>query len=194
MDSQAAQADLRASYVNGGPGAVVSGIVWFAAALTATIAGVAAGFVVLFFGGMTIFPLGTLIVRSVFRRDAPSDQNPGGRIVVETVFPMIGGLFAAWLLLPHRPEAVFPIAAIAVGAHYFGFRSAYGPIGYWVLATIMCVLGVAAVLGGVPHHGTVPYWIAAIEVGFGVWLTWSGLRAGSVVQAQPSGSATSGPS
>jgi len=89
-----AQADLRYSYVRGGPGAFVSGLVWLAAAITADSRGVAAGFTVLFFGGMTIFPLRALAVRGIFRRPSPSAGNPGPRVVIETVFPMIGGLLA----------------------------------------------------------------------------------------------------
>ena len=117
-DLPAAQAELRYSYLTGGPGASVSGIVWLVAAFTSQGRGVGKGFIVLFFGGMTIFPLGTLVVRSIFRRPPPSKSNPGPRVVMETVLPMMGGLLAAWLLLPSRPEAVFPIGAIAVGSHH----------------------------------------------------------------------------
>ena len=180
-----AQAELRRSYVNGGPGTVISGFVWLAAALVVSRSNVATGFIVLFFGGMTIFPIATLVVRGVFRRGPPSPENPGGRIVIETVFPMIGGLLAAWLLVPHRPEVVFPVAAIAVGAHYFGFRTAYGSVVYWVLAAVMCLVGLASIFMGVPDHVAVPYVIAAIEIAFGVWLTWTAL-SGDVVRPEPS--------
>lgn len=166
-----AQAELRASYMNGGPGAVVSGVVWLAAAIAATTWGTPTGFVVLFFGGMTIYPIGTLVVRRVFGRPAPSPQNPGGRTVIETVFPMIGGFLAAWLLLPHRPDLVFPLAAIAVGAHYFGFRTAYGDVVYWGLAAVICGVGLGTIFVGVPGSEIVPYVVAAIEVVFGVWVT-----------------------
>ena len=88
---------------------------------------------------------------------------------METVFPMVGGLFAAWLLLPHRPEAVFGVAAIAVGAHYYGFRTAYGDWSYWCLASILCLSGVASVLFQVPDGGLLPMYVAGIEVLFGVW-------------------------
>ena len=49
----------------------------------------------------------------MFRRAAASKGNPGGMTIVETIFPMIGGLLAAWLFIPHRPDFVFPIAASA---------------------------------------------------------------------------------
>lgn len=171
MDIATAQAELRASYLNGGPGAVVSGLVWLAAAVSATTWGTPTGFAVLFFGGMMIFPLGTLVVRTIFRRESPSPDNPGGRTVIETVFPMIGGFLAAWILLPYRPELVFPLAAIAVGAHYFGFRTAYGGIAYWGLAAVICAVGLGTIFVGVPGGGTVPYVIAAVELVFGGWVT-----------------------
>ena len=170
-----AQAELRHSYVRGGPGAFVSGLVWLVAAITADSRGVATGFTVLFFGGMAIFPLGALAVRGIFRRPSPSAGNPGPGVVIETVFPMIGGLLAAWLLLPHRPELVFPVAAIAVGSHYFGFRTAYGDVGYWVLAAVMCGVGTAAIFSQVLPPEAVAWIIAGVEMGFGVWFTIRGV-------------------
>ncbi len=174
MDIATAQAELREAYLRGGPGAVISGLVWLAAGITATSKGVPTGFVVLFFGGMLIFPLSLLVLRSFFRNPSVSKENPGGTTVIETVVPMIGGLLAAWLLLPHRPEFVFPLAAIAVGAHYFGFRTAYGDGTYWVLGGIMCLIGLATIFLKTPDSASVPYLIAGIEVVFGCWLTWQG--------------------
>lgn len=175
MDLATAQSDLRKAYVHGGPGTVISGLVWLAAGITAANFGVSTGFTVLFFGGMLIFPSATLAVRILFRRAPAKKENPGGLTVVETVFPMIGGLFAAWLFLPHRPDFVFPIASIAVGAHYFGFRTAYGDSTYWVLAGVMCLVGVAAIIAKIPSPTSVPYLIAAIEFLFGLWLTRIGI-------------------
>ena len=57
------QADLRRSYVGGGPRAIVSGLVGSAAAIMLAQSGVNAGFLTLFFGGMVIFPIATLICR-----------------------------------------------------------------------------------------------------------------------------------
>ena len=174
VDSVTAQSELRDSYVHGGPGAVVSGFVWLAAARTASTSDIATGFTVLFLGGMLIFPVATVIVRSLFHRAPPSKDNPGGRTVIETIFPMLGGFLAAWLLMPHRPDLVFPLASIAVGAHYFGFRTAYGDATYWVLGSALCLVGVAAIFIEIPQGTAVPYIVAAIELAFGVWLTWIG--------------------
>jgi hypothetical protein len=176
MEIQTAQAELRSAYLLGGPGAVVSGIVWLLAGLAASFHGVAIGFAVLFFGGMLIFPISAALVRFLFRRPAVTPGNPGGTTVVETVFPMIAGLLAAWLILPHRPEFVFPLAAIAVGAHYFGFRTAYGAWIYWVLGAVMCAVGLVAIFVIRTAPDTVAFVIAGIEVAFGLAFTALSLR------------------
>lgn len=179
MEYSKAQADLRRSYVHGGPGAVVSGVVWLVAAIVAGQKGIAMGFVCLFFGGMLIFPISNVLVRTVFRRPAPLKGNPGGVIVIETVFPMLAGFLAAWLIMPYQPDWVFPLAAIAVGAHYFGFRTAYGDATYWVFAAVLCLLGLLAIFVGMPGPDLVPYAVAVIEFLFGIWLIWAGTRGSS---------------
>jgi NO-binding membrane sensor protein with MHYT domain len=88
---------------------------------------------------------------------------------------MIGGFLAAWLLIPYRPDFVFPMSAIAVGAHYFGFRTAYGDWTNWILGGIMCAVGIASIFYGMPASGIVAYVISAIEVCFGLCLTWIGI-------------------
>jgi hypothetical protein len=185
MEIGAAQADLRASYVRGGPGAIVSGVVWLIAAITASASGVERGFVTLFFGGILIYPISTLIVRRVLRRSAPAPGNPGGLTVIETVFPMIGGFLAAWLILPYRPDFVFPLCAIAVGAHYFGFRSAYGDNAYWFIASALCVAGIGAIFAKFPHAAALPCTVSAMELIFGGWLTWRGMSRDERTSAQP---------
>jgi len=172
LDISTAQAELRRAFMHGGPGTIVSGFVWLAGGIFASSTGVATGFAVLFFGGMLIFPITELIVRGIFRREAASKTNPGGLTVIETIFPMIGGLLAAWLLLPHRPDLVFPMAAIEVGTHYFGFRTAYGDWTFWVLGGLMCGVGIANMFVGTPVSGVVPYAIAGIEIAFGGGLLW----------------------
>jgi len=154
-----AQADIRQAYLGGGPGTAVSGSVWLAAGLVAQEPGVKAGFLVLYFGGLLIFPLSLLVVRGLFRRPALPPGSLGERIVGETVIPMIGGLLGAWLLLPFRPELVLPMAAIAVGAHYFGFRSAYGDRTFWLPGAILCGIRLAPIFlvpGSVPTVGARP--------------------------------------
>lgn len=166
-----AQADLRRAYVGGGPGAVVSGMVWFAAAYVAANHDIRSAFITLFFGGMLIYPLGLAVAHLLFRRARESKDNPMGPIALESTFPMIGCLLAAWLILPFKPDHVFPIAAIAVGTHYFVFKTAYGDRTYWLLATVVAALGVTEIFGMTRLGAGMILAVGVIEVAFGAMLT-----------------------
>lgn len=165
------QADLRRSYLGGGLGAIVSGVVWLAAAITASRAGIEVGYTALFFGGFLIFPLATLIGKLFFKRPAVRADNPGGALAMETLPAMIGVLVIGFLLLNVKPDWVFPLAAIAVGAHYFPFRTAYGDRTYWVLGALMMAVGFASLTMGLFGGIITAYAIAVIEITFGIWLT-----------------------
>lgn len=165
MEVARAQADIRTSYVGGGPGMFVSGLVWGAAALVLGVAGDKTAFAVLFLGGMLIYPLGTLISRAVFRRAPAARANPLTPIAIESTIAMIGGLFAAWLLLQYAPDFAFPVAAIAVGTHYFAFATLYGDRTYWLVAALITLAGAAAIYLDLPTAQLLLA-VAAIEVVF----------------------------
>ncbi len=169
MNLATAQSEARYSFLRGGTGAIISGLVWLTAAIAASSNGISTGFAALFFGGMLIFPLSTLVVKFLFKRRLLPNGHPSGQIVIETIFPMIGMLFAAWLFVPLKPEWVFPIACIAVGTHYFGFRTAYGDLTYWLFGGIITAVGLASIIMKQPNSDTVPYVIAVIEIIFGFW-------------------------
>lgn len=172
-----AQADLRRAYVDGGPGTVISGLVWIAAAIAQAREGVAPAFAVLFFGGMLIFPLSVVVNRVSLGRTAESPENPFGRLVLESTVAMIGGLFAAWLFLRHDPALVMPLAALAVGAHYFAFRTAYGLPVFWGLGTVIVAMSLGAVFGFPPLTGSLVVAVGLVEIAFGLFLTIRGVRS-----------------
>lgn len=169
MDLKTAQAEARYTYSRGGFGALVSGVIWLIVAIIASKQGINTAFIVLFFAGMLIFPLSVLLLKLFFKRSMLPKGHPSGQIVGETIFPMIGFLFVAWLFIPLKPEWVFPIAAIGVGTHYFGFRSAYGDFTYWVLGGVVTAVGFLSIAFKQPNYEWVPYIVAAIEVVFGIW-------------------------
>lgn len=177
MDIASAQADLRRAYADGGPGVLVSGLVWLVAALIEARGGIGAGFAALFFGGMLIFPAALLINRKILRRAAEAKDNPFGKLVLECTIAMIGGLLAAWLFLPHAPELVMPLAAIAVGTHYFVFRTAYGDARFWLLGGAITAAGCVAIFGPLPRAEWLTMTVAFIELAFGAMLTASALKS-----------------
>ena len=171
-----AQADLRRAYTDGGPGVIVSGLVWLAAWYAESRHGVATGFYVLFLGGMLIYPLALLANRVLLRRGGEAKDNPGGHLVLESTIAMIAGLFAAYLFIDRAPELVMPLSAIMVGTHYFAFRTAYGDKAFWLLAAIITVVGLAAIYRFLPLPGPVTLQVAIIEVLFGAGLLVRGVR------------------
>lgn len=177
MEVAEAQSDLRRAYADGGPGVIISGLVWLAAAFAEMRSGTATGFLVLFFGGMTIFPLALLANRVILRRKAEDKSNPGGMLVLESTIAMIAGLFAAWLFLDYNPDLVMPLAAIMVGTHYFAFKTAYGDRLFWLLGAVVTVVGLAAIYPFLPLPGTVTLQVAVIEIVFGLFLLVRAVRA-----------------
>ena len=173
-----AQADLRRAYVGGGPGAVVSGLLWFVAAWIEANHGIRTAFIALFFGGMLIYPLGLAASRLLFRRTSESVDNPMGLVALESTLAMIGGLLAAWLILPFEATLVFPLAAVAVGTHYFVFKTAYGDRTYWVLAALLTALGLTAIFDVATLPGGLILAFGIIELLFGILLTVRALKAG----------------
>lgn len=171
MTVDEAQRDLRRAYVGGGTGVFVSALVWFAAASVEPSRGVGFAFAVLFFGGMLIFPLSTLASRLAFRRERESPDNPLGGVALESTIAMIGGLFAAWLFLPHRPDLVFPLAAIAVGTHYAVFKTVYGDRLFWLLGGLITAIGVLGIYAVAPIPGGPILAVGVIELVFAFVLT-----------------------
>ena len=176
MDIKEAQADIRRAYVGGGPGVFVSALVWFAAFLVERSQGIGPGFVALFFGGMLIFPLSTLISRFVFRRAREAKDNGLGGLALESTIAMIAGLFAAWLFLSYEADFVFPLAALAVGTHYFVFRTIYGDLLFWLLGGLITLIGLLGIMKPDLVPGGPIVAVAVIELLFAAILTFRSVR------------------
>lgn len=176
MTISEAQRDIGRAYVGGGPGVLVSAVVWLAAAFVESRSGTTHAFAVLFFGGMFIYPVSMLIARVLFRREKEDAGNPLGMTALESTMAMIGGLIGAWLFVSHAPALVFPLAAIAVGTHYAAFRTVYGDNLFWLLSAVITGIGLLPIFVS-PLPGSVVIWVAAVEFCFGILLTVRAVRA-----------------
>lgn len=179
-----AQAEIRTAFVGGGPGAIVSAVVWLIAGYAYGVGTAASAFAALFVGGMFIFPVSVLVCKAAFRRSGSVAGNPLGLVALESTIAMIGGLLAAWLLLGGRPDMVFPVAAIAVGTHYFAFKTAYGDRTFWVLGALITLAGLAGIFWVRGQDLAVIGAVAVLELVFGLQLTLRAVRgAASAVTA-----------
>ena len=164
-----AQRHIRHTYVGGAPGVLVSALVWLVAAVVEARTDIATGFTALFIGGMFIFPLSAAVAAIFYRHRGKAASNGLTGIALESTIAMIGGLLAAWLFLRvGAPQLVMPVAAIAIGTHYFAFKTLYGDRVYWLLAAAITLAGLAGVfLGSALPLGTA-FTVALIEAVFGV--------------------------
>lgn len=158
------QADARRAFVGGGPGALVSGLAWLAAALALQLAGLRTAYAVLFFGGFLIYPLSTVLERAVFRRAPAANSNTLVRLGTETLPAMLGVLAVGWLLLDAAPQLVFPLAAIAVGGRYLVFRTVYGDSLFYALGGALLAVGALSLWMGLPPPALVPWVVGTVEV------------------------------
>lgn len=145
MNIKAAQEELSASYANGAMGVAVSGVVWLASGIAALVLDVRLAMAVLFFGGMAIHPLSTLIVRQILKRPAVSPENNLEMIGLLTVPVILLGLFAGYLVSGEKPAWFFAIALMAVGTRYLTFKTLYGLSHYIVLGFALLAIGFAGI-------------------------------------------------
>jgi hypothetical protein len=170
MDIREAQLDLRHSFAGGGPGVLVSGLVWLAAALTGQTLGTPKDLLVLFVGGMLIYPLSVFIVRTVLKRPRTRDGNPLVKLSIEATMPLFAGLLIGYASYLAQPELAVPFFAIIIGARYAVFSTLYGDPTYWLLGLLLATFGVvAAAAPGVLPIGTL-FLVALTELVFGIIL------------------------
>jgi hypothetical protein len=137
-----AQADVRRIYSGGWGGPAVSAVVWLAAAVAAERSGITTGATVLFLAGaLLIFPV-NLVLNKVMsgQADLPAGHPMRG-LAIQTAGTMAVVLLALWMISPALPEAFFPLAMVAVGAHYFPFAHLYGEPAFIVAGAVQCVAG-----------------------------------------------------
>lgn len=160
MDVLQAQADVRRVYRGGFAGPLVSAIIWAAAAAVFYWASPATGMAVLFFGGILIFPLATLVLKFMGGPVALPKEHPSAALAMQTAFTVPLGLLVAIVLGNFDPRLFFPASLIIVGAHYLVFISLYGMRLYAVLAGVLAAAGTIT-LFLLPNLGVISGWVGA---------------------------------
>ena len=146
-----AQADMRDAYVAGGPGVLVSGIVWLAAgAAVSTSHSPVAGLLTLFVGGMLIHPASIMISKLLGRRGAHERGNPLARLALESTFMMFCGLALAFIVFNVRSDLFFPAMLLVGGGRYLIFTTIYRLRAYWPCGGALAIAGFALAIIGAP--------------------------------------------
>ncbi len=170
MNISTAQEDMRRAEVFGAPGVLVSGLIWVGAGLVAWFHSFEFSILALFFGGMVIFPVSTVLSKRINPSYALQKTNPLVKLALEGTIFLFVGLLIAFTLSKSQPNLFYPIMLLTIGARYLTFQTLYGLKAYWVLGGVLLSLGCGYIVWLSPQ----PY-IAAlsgglIEIFFSVYL------------------------
>jgi hypothetical protein len=152
MNFKEAQSDMRSSYYGGGPGALISGIVWIAAAIAALISSQQISVLVFFLGGMLIHPLGILLSKAFKCSGKHKKENPLAALAMESTILLFVGLFIAYCIFQIRPQWFFAIMILIIGARYLVFSSIYGMRIYWVFGAVLIAAGFGGLVLNTPFY------------------------------------------
>jgi len=145
MNIKEAQEDMRSAYYGGAPGALISGLVWLTAGITAVMSTTQMSVLVFFFGGMLIHPLGILVSKAFKCSGKHSKGNPLSNLAMESTVLLFIGLFIAYLSLQFKPIWFFSIMILIIGARYLIFATIYGMRLYWVFGAALIVTGIGGI-------------------------------------------------
>lgn len=172
MDSiKNAQQDMRNAYYDGGPGMLVSGLVWLLAACVGWQVSVKASVLTLFFGGMLIFPMGMMVAKLLHRSGKHSQGNPLSSLALESTVLLFIGLFIAFVAVQSHPQWFFPIMLLIIGGRYVLFQTLYGLKVYWVIGVALMAAGVLCWLLALPFYMGA-FAGAVIEIMVALWVMY----------------------
>jgi hypothetical protein len=164
-----AQEDVRAVFLNGWVGLVVSAVLWLSSTAFATWGTTRQAILVLVFGGMLIFPLTQALLRLSRRPFALRPGNPLKYLAMQVAFIVPLTLPVAGGAALHNLNWFYPACAVIVGAHYLPFVFLYGMWQYAVLAGVLLSGGIACGLF-LPHAFTPAGWFTGVVlVLFAAW-------------------------
>ncbi|MGO1266136.1 MAG: DUF7010 family protein [Microbacterium gubbeenense] len=160
MEVRQAQDDVRRVYRGGFAGPLVSALIWAAASATYQSGSPVTTMTVLFFGGMLIFPLSSLVLKVMGGPSFLPKGHPSSSLAMQSAFTVPLGLLVAIPLGVLEPSLFLPASLIIVGAHYLTFISLYGMWMYGALAGVLVAIGVAAIFA-IPALRQASGWVGA---------------------------------
>ena len=170
-----AQQDMRAAYLHGYSGVLVSGMVWLMTALVALYVSPDKAVWPLLVGGVLIHPVSMLLNKVLGARGTHAPGNPLGRLAMEGTIFMIMCIPLAYGLSFQKVEWFFQGMLLIIGGRYLVFATVYGLRLYWALGI---GLGIAAYLLFTLNASSLIsiFSCAAIEIAFGLVMLMTARR------------------
>jgi hypothetical protein len=171
MEIKTAQQEVRAVYLGGSVGSIVSGVLWLVSAALATWANINAGVVLLVFGGIFIFPLTQLALKLLGRRASLGPGNPFNWLAMQSAFILPLCLPVILALASYQNNWFYPAFMIVLGVHYLPFITLYGMWEYGVLAALLIGGGVG-LRYALPISFTPGGWLTGVVLLFFALVAW----------------------
>jgi hypothetical protein len=169
MDVQDAQREVRAVYVGGFWGQLVSSVIWLVSAGLGAWVTPRASILTVVIGGFFIYPLTQLLLRLSGGRASVSRENSFNSLGMQVAFVLP---FSMLLLVPvglYNLNWFFPALMVLLGAHYLPFATLYGMRMFLFLGGILIVTGVviARYFSGTFSLGA---WITGLSLFVFAWI------------------------
>ncbi len=159
MEIAQAKRDVRETFLGGFAGQLVSAVLWGTSAAACTWYSLHSGEVILVLGGVLIFPLTQLMLRSIGHAYALPKGHPMNALGIQVAFTLPLTLPVVLGIAALRPAWFYPAFMVVLGAHYLPFVFMYG---MWQFAGLCATL----VASGVTIAMYLPK-----PVSLGAWLT-----------------------
>lgn len=137
-----AQQEVRSVYRDGVVGQTVSGLIWLLSAALGTWVSVRIGAIALAVGGVFIFPLTQLALRSLGGPATLRSENPLSGLAMQVAFIIPVSIPVIGAAVLYNVNWFYPAFMVIVGAHYLPFVFLYGMRAYAVLAGVLIAGGV----------------------------------------------------
>ena len=157
------QREIRAAFLGGFAGQLVSGLIWLVAAAASLWINHRWAMALLFFGSMVIFPLTQSTLHILGRPGKVSPENGLWGLGTQTAFIVPINFLLVGAAVLHNPTWFFPVSMIVVGSHYLPFITLYGMKMFGILAALLVLGGAALALYG-PDVFSLGGWITAFTL------------------------------
>jgi hypothetical protein len=161
MHIEDAQRDVRATFLGGFAGQLVSGMLWAAAAALGTWGTPRLAILLLVVGGVFIFPLTRLVLAAMGRPTALPNGHPMNGLAMQIAFIMQLNLPVVAAATLYRLDWFHPAMMVVLGTHYLPFVFLYGMRQFAALAGILILAGVG-IARWVPGVFALGGWVTAV--------------------------------
>lgn len=163
MNIKDCQREMRASFLGGFAGQLISGLIWLVASLVSVALQPRYAMAALFFGSMLIFPLTQATLRLMGRPGKVSPENKLWGLGSQVAFTVPINFLLVGAATLYRENWFFPAAMIVVGAHYLPFITLYGMKMFAILAAILIGVGTGLAIYG-PDIFSLGGWVTAVAL------------------------------